>query len=145
MSVSSSTDHGATWSMPLTVSTATTTVMPWVAARGGKVDVVYYGSSAASTDDPNGVWNTYDSQFTSGAWNVITVSNTPNRVGRVCLEGFACAGNVDRELLDLFEVAEDPVTNRAAVIYTDTTLDTWTSPVDGTHQLPEIVLAYEQP
>jgi hypothetical protein len=145
VSVSSSTDHGATWSMPLTVSTATTTVMPWVAARGGKVDVVYYGSSAASTDDPNGVWNTYDSQFTSGTWNVIKVSNTPNRLGRVCLEGFACAGNVDRELLDLFEVAEDPVTNRAAVIYTDTTLDTWTSPVDGTHQLPEIVLAYEQP
>ena len=142
--VSSSTDHGATWSMPLTVSTATTTVMPWVAARGGKVDVVYYGSSATSTDDPNGVWNTYDSQLNGGSWSVSTVSNTPNRVGRVCLEGSACAGNVDRELLDLFEVAEDPVTNRAAVIYTDTTLDTWTSSVTGTHELPEIVLAYEQ-
>jgi hypothetical protein len=145
VSVSSSTDHGASWSMPLTVSTATTTVMPWVAARAGKVDVVYYGSSASSTDDPNAVWNTYDSQFKSGAWSVIKVSNTPNRVGRVCLQGSACVGNVDRELLDLFEVAEDPVTNRAAVIYTDTTLDTWTSPVTGVHQLPEIVLAYEQP
>jgi hypothetical protein len=131
--------------MPLTVSTATTTVMPWVAARAGKVDVVYYGSSAASTDDATGVWNTFDSQLSSGTWHVIKVSNTPNRVGRVCLEGAACAGNVDRELLDLFEVAEDPVSNRAAVIYTDTTLDTWTSPVTGTHQLPEIVLAYEQP
>jgi hypothetical protein len=145
--VSSSTGHGAdgTWSMPLTVSTATTTVMPWVAARDGKVDVVYYGSSASSTDDPTAVWNTYDSQATAGAWQVIKVSNTPNRVGRVCLEGSGCVGNVDRELLDLFEVAEDPVTGRAAVIYTDTTLDTWTSPTTGTHQLPEIVLAYEQP
>jgi hypothetical protein len=145
--VSSSTGHGAagTWSMPLTVSTATTTVMPWVAARAGKVDVVYYGSSASSTDDPAAVWNTYDSQSTGGAWQVIKVSNTPNRIGRVCLEGSGCAGNVDRELLDLFEVAEDPVTNRAAVIYTDTTLDTWTSPTTGTHELPEIVLAYEQP
>jgi hypothetical protein len=147
IAVSSSSGHGAagTWSMPLTVSTATTTVMPWVAARAGKVDVVYYGSSAASTDDATGVWNTFDSQLSSGTWHVIKVSNTPNRVGRVCLEGAACAGNVDRELLDLFEVAEDPVSNRAAVIYTDTTLDTWTSPVTGTHQLPEIVLAYEQP
>jgi len=145
--VSSSTGQGAdgTWSMPLTVSTATTTVMPWVAARGGKVDVVYYGSSASSTDDPSAVWNTFDSQSTGGGWQVIKVSNTPNRVGRVCLEGSGCTGNVDRELLDLFEVAEDPVSGRAAVIYTDTTLDTWTSPTTGTHQLPEIVLAYEQP
>ena len=119
--------------------------MPWVAARGGKADVVYYGSSAASTDDESGVWNTYDSQFKNGAWSIIKVSNTPNRVGRVCLEGSACEGNEDRELLDLFEVAEDPVTNLAAVIYTDTTLDSWTSTTTGTHELPEIVLAYEQP
>lgn len=145
VAVSYSTDHGATWSMPLTVSTKATTVMPWVAARGGKADVVYYGSSASSTDNPNAVWNTYDSQYKNGAWHVVKVSNTPNRVGRVCLEGSGCEGNVDRELLDLFEVAEDPVTNRAAVIYTDTTLDTWTSPVTGTHELPEIVLAFEQP
>jgi hypothetical protein len=146
VAVSSSTDHGAagTWSMPLTVSNATTTVMPWVAARGGKADVVYYGSSAASTDDASAVWNTYDSQFKSGSWNVIKVSNTPNRVGAVCLEGSGCVGNVNRELLDLFEVAEDPVTNRAAVIYTETTTDTWTSPTTGVHELPEIVLAYEQ-
>jgi hypothetical protein len=41
--------------MPLKVSTATTTVMPWVAAQNGKVDVVYYGSPAASTDDPTAV------------------------------------------------------------------------------------------
>jgi len=48
-------------------------------------------------------------------------------------------------LLDLWEVAGDPVSSREALMYTDTTFDTWTSPVDGTHQLPEIVLAYEQP
>jgi len=143
--VSSSQNAGDSWSMPLNVSTVTTTVMPWVAALNGKVDVVYYGSSASSTDDPSAVWNTYDSQFASGAWQVIKVSNTPNHVGRVCLEGSACAGNVDRELLDLFEVAEDPATNRAAVIYTDSTKDTWTSPTSGTNKLPEIVLAYEQP
>jgi hypothetical protein len=126
--------------LPLKVSTATTTVMPWVAALNSKVDVVYYGSSAASPDDPTAVWNTYDSQLKSGVWSTGVVSNTPNRVGRVCLQGSACPA--DRELLDLFEVAQDPATGKAAVIYTDTTIDTWT--YQGvTHQLPEIVLAYE--
>jgi hypothetical protein len=139
--VSFSADTGDHWSMPLKVSTATTTVMPWVAARNGKADVVYYGSSAASTDDPTAVWNTYDSQLKGGVWSTGLVSNTPNRVGRVCLQGSACTA--DRELLDLFEVAQDPASGKAAVIYTDTTIDTWT--YQGvTHQLPEIVLAYEQ-
>jgi hypothetical protein len=139
--VSYSTDQGAHWSTPMTVSSVATTVMPWVAALNGKVDVVYYGSTAASTDDPTAVWNTYDSQLNGGVWSTGLVSNTPNRVGRVCLQGSACTA--DRELLDLFEVAEDPASGKAAVIYTDTTIDTWT--FDGTtRQLPEIVLAYEQ-
>ena len=139
--VSSSADAGDHWTAPLKVSTATTTVMPWVATLNGKVDVVYYGSSAASTGDPNAVWNTYDSQLKGGVWSTGLVSNTPNRVGRVCLQGSACTA--DRELLDLFEVAEDPATGKAAVIYTDTTIDTWT--LQGvTQELPEIVLAYEQ-
>jgi hypothetical protein len=145
MFVSSSTDHGSSWSMPLKVSDdniTKTTVMPWVAALNGKVDVVYYGTTASSTNDPTAVWNTYDSQFNAGSWTVGLVSNTPNRIGIVCLNGSACTAN--RELLDLFEVAEDPGTNKAAVIYTDTTLDTWTGSDGVTHQLPEIVLAYEQ-
>jgi len=140
MWVSSSTDHGSTWSTPTLVSSIQTTVMPWIAARGGKVDAVYYGSTAASTDDSTAVLNTFDSQLSGGTWTVKQVSNTPNRVGRVCLEGSACTA--DRELLDLFEVAEDPISGKAAVIYTDTTKNTWTQ--NGvTHELPEIVLAFE--
>ena len=105
--------------------------------------VVYYGSTASSTDDPAAVWNVYDSQLSGGTWPVKKVSNKPNRVGRICLEGSACVANLDRELLDLFEVAQDPITGRAAIIYTDTTISTWTA--DGVaHQLPEIVLAFEQ-
>ena len=140
--VSSSTDHGTTWSRPVTVSTATTTVMRWVAARGGKVDVVYYATSASSIDDASAVWNVYDSQKVGvGSWTVEKVSNTPNRVGAVCLGGSGCSSN--RELLDLFEVAEDPVSSKAAIIYTDTTVDMWT--FNGTtRQLPEVVLAFEQ-
>ena len=141
--VSESTDGGVTWSPAATVSTIQTTVMPWVAARSGKVDVVYYGSTAASTDDTSAVWNAYDSQFADGAWTVGKISNTPNRVGAVCMEGSGCVNNVNRELLDLFEVAEDPLSGKAAVIYTDSTIDTWTA--NGvTKELPEIVLAFEQ-
>jgi hypothetical protein len=141
--LSKSTDGGATWSPAITVSTIRTTVMPWLAARNGKVDVVYYGSAAASIDDTSAVWNVYDSQFANGGWTVKQVSNTPNRVGAICMEGSGCVNNVNRELLDLFEVAEDPLSGKAAVIYTDSTIDTWTA--NGvTRELPEIVLAFER-
>ena len=83
----------------------------------------------------------WTSTFSGGAWTVKQVSNTPNRVGAVCLSGAACPSN--RELLDLFQVAEDPLTGKAAIIYTDTTIDTWT--FNGvTSELPEIVLAFEK-
>ena len=73
---------------------------------------------------------------------MLLVSNTPNRVGPVCLEGSACRAN--RELLDLFEVAEDPISGKAAVIYTDSTIDTWVNSSGVTKQLPEIVIAFER-
>jgi hypothetical protein len=144
--VSSSVDHGVSWSPALNVSAPvglTTTLMPWAAARGNKADVVYYGSASAQ-DNPAGVWNVYDSQLKAGTWTVSTVSNAPNRVGAVCTEGSACAGNVNRELLDLFEVAEDPLSNKAAIIFTNTEISTYTNPDGSVHKLPEIVLAFEQ-
>jgi hypothetical protein len=141
---SASTDHGVSWSMATMVSSTNVSLMPWVAARGGKVDIVYYGTTAASQGDPNAVWNVYDSQLNSGSLTIKQVSNRPNRFGAVCTSGTGCVNGLNRELLDLFEVALDPATGKAAIIYTDTTLDTWTSPTTGTHQLPEIVLAYEQ-
>ncbi len=148
--LSSSGDHGATWTTTALPGTPPTTVMPWVAALNGKVDVVYYGTNPAAVNvggilgTATTVWNTYDTQRIGGVWSTGLVSNTPNRIGRVCLNGSACPHNQDRELLDLFEVAENPTNGKAAVIYTDTTLDTWTGPDGVTHQLPEIVLAYEQ-
>jgi hypothetical protein len=39
IAVSQSTDGGITWSPAVNVSTINTTVMPWIAARNGKVDV----------------------------------------------------------------------------------------------------------
>jgi len=148
--LSSSSNLGADWTTTALPGTPATTVMPWVAALNRKVDVVYYGTSPTAANvggtlgDANTVWNTYDTQRSGGVWNTGLVSNTPNRVGPVCLNGSACAGNTNRELLDLFEVAEDPASGKAAVIYTETTTDTWTGSDGVTHELPEIVLAYEQ-
>ena len=64
-------------------------------------------------------------------------------MARSAWRGSWCPNNTNRQLLDLFQVAEDPLTGKAAIIYTDSTIDTWTS--NGvTNELPEIVLAFEQ-
>jgi hypothetical protein len=144
VSLASSPAGGSSWSAPTTVSSIDTALMPWVAARDDKVDVVYYGSTSAQ-DDPAAVWNVYDSQSTGGgAFTQNKVSDVPNRVGAVCTEGTGCSGGVNRELLDLFEVAESPVTGKAAIVYTSSEISTYTTPDGVVHKLPEIRLAFEQ-
>ncbi len=66
MFFSMSSDQGTNWSPAVVVNTtpATTAIFPWVAARAGTVDVVYYGTTAASKDDPSAVWNVYLAQTT---------------------------------------------------------------------------------
>jgi len=137
---SASNDHGVHWSAAVTVNIApaTTALFPWVAAYNGIVDVVYYGTTAADKNDPAAVWNTFLAQsFNDGAtFAQSLVSNTPNHVGVVCTNGTGCPGGT-RNLLDLFEVAINPVNGRAGVIYTD---DTITTDSSG-DPLPQIVFA----
>lgn len=139
---SSSSDHGSTWSAPQIVNSApaNTAIFPNVAAYNGTVDVVYYGTSAASDNDTAAVWNTYLAQtvddgatFTQNA-----VSNTSNHTGVICTNGTGCAPGT-RNLLDLFEVGIDPQNGKAAVIYTD---DTLTQDSAG-NPLPQVVLAQQ--
>src|SRR3989442_7556000 len=63
---SASSDHGMSWTSAVSVNSgdAATAVFPWIAAFGGKVDVVFYGTTASSKDDPTAVWNTYLAQTT---------------------------------------------------------------------------------
>jgi len=136
---SSSTDTGLTWSDPVIVNlapAANTAVFPWVAANSGTVDVVYYGTSAASKDDPSAVWNVYLAQTADNgaSFTQSLVSNTPNHNGVICTNGTACAPGT-RNLLDLFQVKIDPLNGKAAIVYVD---DTLTSP------LPQTVLAQQQ-
>jgi len=140
---STSRDHGVTWSPAVTVNVApaTTALFPWLAARDGIVDLVYYGTTASSKDDPTAVWNVYLAQATNGggAFQQSRVSNTPNHVGVICTQGIACAPET-RNLLDLFQVALDPRSDKAAVIYTDDTINQTST---GT-PLPQVVLAQQR-
>ena len=63
----------------------------------------------------------------------------PNHVGVICTQGTGCRRGT-RNLLDLFKVAIDPGSARAAVIYTDDTI----SKTSSGAPLPQVVLAQQQ-
>jgi hypothetical protein len=152
VSFSSSSDQGNTWSAALTVSSAPvkTAIFPWVAAYNGIVDVVYYGTSAASNLDPAAVWHVYFAQLNGGSFTQTQVNAASNHVGVICTGGAGC-GPGTRNLLDLFQVAIDPVVSKAAIIYTDDTLTTSDAPGNfaclpgegPTCPLPQAVLAQQ--
>jgi hypothetical protein len=140
---SASTDHGTTWSpaVAVNIAPAATAIFPWVSAHAGTVDVVYYGTTAASKNDPSAVWNVYLAQTSDNgaSFTQSVVNNTSNHTGVICTSGTGCAPGT-RNLLDLFKVAMNPVDGRAGIIYTD---DTLTKDSSG-NPLPQIVLAQQQ-
>jgi hypothetical protein len=136
VSFSASSDQGISWSptAAVNISPAATAIFPAVAAYNGTVDVVYYGTS--SGNDATAVWNAYVAQTTDDGANFqqSKVSNSSNHTGPICVVGGAC--NTTRDLLDLFEIAIDPLTGRAAIAYVDDTL----TKTPGGRPLPQIVL-----
>ena len=139
---SASSDQGSHWTpaVAVNITPATTALFPWVAAYNGTVDVVYYGTLAASKDDPTAVWDTYMAQTTDDGANFVQskVSNSSNHVGVICTLGTGCPAGT-RNLLDLFEVAINPSNGKAAIMYTDDTLTTDSSG----NPLPQVVLAQQ--
>jgi hypothetical protein len=129
VSFASSTDRGSHWTPAVRVSSApaTTAIFPWVAAYNGIVDVVYYGSTASSNLDPNADWHVYFAQFTGGTFTQTQVNSAINHHGVICTGGASC-GPGTRNLLDLFQVAIDPPSGKAAVIYVDDTLNISSDP-----------------
>ncbi len=140
---STSTDEAAHWTPAVTVNAApaTTALFPWVAAYNGTVDVVYYGTTAASKDDSTAAWHVHMAQTTNAGASFAQslVNSASNHTGVICTSGIACAPGT-RNLLDLFEVSIDPQNGKAGIIYTDDTLS-----VDSSNNpLPQIVLAQQQ-
>ena len=139
---STSSDQGSHWTpaVAVNITPARTALFPWVAAYNGTVDVVYYGTLAASKDDTTAVWDTYMAQTADDGANFVQskVSNSSNHVGVICTLGTACPAGT-RNLLDLFEVAINPSNGKAGIIYTD---DTITTDSSG-NPLPQVVLAQQ--
>ena len=117
-----------------------TVLEPWVAARGSTVDVTYYETTASSNLDSSAVWNVYMSQSTDDGshFTQSVVSSHANHVGSVCTGGISCPRGT-RNLLDLFQVAIDPLNGLAAIIYTDDTLTTTSSGAP----LPQVIVAFQ--
>ena len=140
---STSSDQGMTWSPAVAVNIvpANTAIFPWIAARNGTADLVYYATTASSKDDPNALWNVYLAQTTDNGAHFAQslVSNAPNHLGVICTEGAGCPQPQipgTRNLLDLFKVAIDPASGKAAVIYTD-------DHSLGSFSLPQVVIAQQ--
>ena len=95
--------------------------------------------SRAFAANPTAVWNVYLAQTTNdgGSFTQSVVSKKSNHTGAICTGGVSCAPGT-RNLLDLFEVAVGPQNGKAAVIYTDDRLTTFTGA-----PLPQIVLAQQ--
>src|SRR5260370_22346456 len=93
--ISKATNQGSTWSAPVAVASSpvNTSLEPWVAVRSGTVDVVYYGTSAASNLDSTAVWNVYLSRSTDGASHVVQIGLGfhPQQNRGVCTDVPRCA------------------------------------------------------
>src|SRR5258708_1863241 len=91
VSLASSSDQGTTWTPAGQISgasAANTAVLPWVAAYTGKVDVVYYGTTASSNLDPTADWNLFFAQSVNGSGFTQTqVTRTPNHHTEICTVG----------------------------------------------------------
>ena len=115
-----SNDWGATWGTARTLPTGGTSTFPWVDARGSKVSVSLYWTSASGTPDtvPNSAqwFESYLESNDGGAtFSALTSADaTPVKTGPICTNGTACAS--DRELGDFQSVVIDPA-GRANLTY----------------------------
>jgi hypothetical protein len=118
--ISASSNAGATWSAPQTLSAPTgSAVLPWlVAGSAGQVDVVWVGTTSGSTNDPTADWFVYQAQTQNALaaapkYSVSRVTSQPVRYGNVCLSGLGCttAGDDGRILLDFISVDIDSLCN----------------------------------
>jgi len=111
--LSSSTDHGVTWSKPVQISPkGVPAIFPWaVAGAPGRLAVAWYeGTTPTPSDRAPNVWHVAVAESTTADKDAPKfgegfVSSDPNHVGPICTEGGLCTltGN-DRSLLDFFEI-----------------------------------------
>lgn len=107
--LTSSKDQGVTWTVPVRVSNGTNTksaIGPWITAGDpGRVNITWWGTTAASNNDPTAQWHVFFSQSLNGLASIPTFSqNVATGVmhaGAICTNGTGCASGT-RNLAEYF-------------------------------------------
>lgn len=107
--LTASTDHGATWSVPVRVSNGSgtkSTIGPWLTAgAAGKVDLTWWGTGAASNNDGTAQWKVYFAQSQNALAKIPTFSQVAvtgiMHQGAICTNGTGCASGT-RNLAEYF-------------------------------------------
>jgi hypothetical protein len=121
--LTTSTDHGATWSAAQRVNpTNQSAVFPAITAGdSGRVDLIWIGTSGTSVSDPSNQWNIFFGQTRNagGRWSTGQISTQVMHRGDICNRGLNCnifGGN--RDLADFISVTVD-VDGNANAVWTD--------------------------
>jgi len=107
--LTSSMDHGATWTAPVRVSNGSgskSTIGPWVTAgAAGKINVTWWGTSATSNNDNSAQWKVYFAQSQNALAKIPTFAQTAvagvMHQGAICTNGTGCASGT-RNLAEYF-------------------------------------------
>ncbi len=107
--LTSSKDQGLDWTTPVKVNTGSndhTSLEPWITAGdAGKVDIFFYGTSAASFTSSNAQWQVFMAQTQNALANVptfyIQAATNVMHVGEICVNGTACPSGT-RNLAEYF-------------------------------------------
>jgi hypothetical protein len=107
--LTSSVDHGTTWTAPVRVSNGSTTksvIGPWITAGdAGKVNITWWGTSAASNNDTTAQWKVFFAQSLNALDKVPTFAQATAtgimHQGAICTNGTGCADGT-RNLAEYF-------------------------------------------
>jgi hypothetical protein len=122
-------DRGQTWSAPITVNRLPethTTTFPWIVAGApGRIDIVYYATSAAGpspeTVPSSSLWRVWLARSVDATAATPTFREVPAtgfmHQGSICTSGTGCAAGT-RDLLDFFQNDIDE-RGLANITYTD--------------------------
>jgi hypothetical protein len=107
--LTTSKDQAATWSVPVRVSNGTDTksaIGPWITAGdSGRVDITWWGTTAASNNDPAAQWHVFFSQSVNALASIPTFAQSEAtgvmHAGAICTNGTGCASGT-RNLAEYF-------------------------------------------
>jgi len=121
--LSSSRDHGVSWSLPISVDAGAAglphgNILPWIAAgAAGHVALAWYSAATANGVSPTAAWRVaFAESYDGGTTFAHTFATDVVHRGPLCAHGDACS-YTERQLLDLLGLALDPVSGRAAIVY----------------------------